>query len=154
MDRQSRGTARNLNSDTGWGVHHNGRPSNGEDQTRNTKFVRVLGYDIRSYRSNTVLLHILCDDGTIIEHDVYGTVPSENDGWPSFLHDLGRWSKDIGATADRIREWLADPESETLARWEIIAYGDRPLDRYVLDASGPERAAIREMLDRIERIKE
>lgn len=35
----------------------------------NTKFVRVLGYDIRSYRSNTVLLHILCDDGTIIEHD-------------------------------------------------------------------------------------
>ena len=54
----------------------------------NTKFVRVLGYDIRSYRSNTVLLHILCDDGTIIEHDVYGTVPSENDGWPSFLHDL------------------------------------------------------------------
>lgn len=46
----------------------------------NTKFVRVLGYDIRSYRSNTVLLHILCDDGTIIEHDVYGTVPSENDG--------------------------------------------------------------------------
>lgn len=120
----------------------------------NTKFVRVLGYDIRSYRSNTVLLHILCDDGTIIEHDVHGTVPSENDGWPSFLHDLGRWSKDIGATADRIREWLADTDSETLARWEIIAYGDRPLDRYVLDASGPERAAIREMLDRIERIKE
>lgn len=110
----------------------------------NTKFVRVLGYDIRSYRSNTVLLHILCDDGTIIEHD----------GWPSFLHDLGRWSKDIGATADRIREWLADTDSETLVRWEIIAYGDRPLDRYVLDASGPERAAIREMLDRIERIKE
>ena len=92
----------------------------------NTKFVRVLGYDIRSYRSNR---------------------------WPSFLHDLGRWSKDIGATADRIREWLADTDSETLARWETIAYGDRPLDRYVLDASGPERAAIREMLDRIERIK-
>lgn len=120
----------------------------------NTKFVRVLGYDIHSYRSNTVSLHILCDDGTIIEHDVHGTVPSEDDGWPSFLHDLGRWSKDIGATADRIREWLADTDSETLARWETIAYGDRPLDRYVLDASGPERAAIREMLDRIERIKE
>ena len=49
---------------------------------------------------------------------------------------------------------VGDTDSETLVRWEIIAYGDRPLDRYVLDASGPERAAIREMLDRIERIKE
>lgn len=97
----------------------------------NTKFVRVLGYDIRSYRSNTVLLHILCDDGTIIEHDVYGTVPSENDGWSSFLHDLGRWSKDIGATADRIREWLSDTDSETLARWEISPMAtDRWTDTY------------------------
>lgn len=46
----------------------------------NTKSVRVLGYDIRSYRSNTVSLHILCDDGTIIEHDVHGTASSEDDG--------------------------------------------------------------------------